>query len=70
MEMPRKDVNGDTEVTLDPEKFESVKYQESDYNNEDVLLEAIKYKAGGMIRDFEFEGILSVAFPCFSCNGA
>ena len=23
-----------------------------------------------MIRDFDFEGILSVAFPCFSCNGA
>ena len=40
--MPRKDVNGETEVTLDPDKFESVKFQESDYNNEDVLIEAIK----------------------------
>ena len=57
-------------MTLDPEKFESVKYQESDYNNEDLLIDTLRSKAGQMVRDFDFEGILSVAFPCFSCNGA
>ena len=70
MEMPRKEVDGQTEVTLDPDKFESIKQQESDYNNEDILLEALRCKAGDLVRDFDFEGILSVAFPCFSCNGA
>ena len=70
MEMPRKEVDGQTEVTLDPEKFESVKYQESDNNVEDLLLTALREKAGQIVRDFDFEGILSVAFPCFSCNGA
>ena len=30
MQMPRNDVDGQTEVTLDPDKFESVRYQESD----------------------------------------
>ena len=70
MEMPKKEVDGQTEVTLDPEKFESVKYQESDYNVDDILLDSLREKAGFLVRDFDFEGILSVAFPCFSCNGA
>ena len=63
MVMPSREVDGNVEVTLDPEKFETFKYQENDYNNEDILLNSIRFKIGQMVKDFDFEGLFTIGFP-------
>ena len=59
------------EVELDPSKFQATHKQETDYNNvDDILLDAVRSKAGMLIKDFDTEGILSIAFPTIFCNEA
>ena len=69
--MPINTVDGKVEVTLEPSKFEATRYQENDYNNhEDLMLDSIITKTGKLIKDFDTEGILSIAFPTVFSNEA
>ena len=53
---------------IDEDRFESVQCQETDYNFNDVIYDSVTFKSRNIIRDFEIDGLLTLAFPCVFSN--
>ena len=70
MQMKKIQEGENTVVEIDLDKIETHKYQENDYNAENIMLDHIKFKCGQIIRDFDLEAVLTLAFPYFFVGGA
>ena len=65
MSMP---IDKENYVVIDEERFESAQCQETDYNFDDVIYDSVTFKSKNIIRDFEIDGLLTLAFPLIFSN--
>ena len=65
MSMPIDDENY---VVIDEERFESAQCQETDQNVDDVIYDSVTFKSRNIVRDFEIDGLLTLAFPWVLSN--
>ena len=42
--------------------------QETDYNSDSITYDSLRFKSQGIVRDFEVNGLFTLAFPWFFIN--
>ena len=53
------------QVIIDDKKIEGAMCQETDYNSDSLTYDSIRFKSEGLVRDFEVNGLFTIAFPWF-----
>ena len=52
-------------VIIDDQKIEGAMCQETDYNFDSLTYDSVRFKSQGIVRDFEVNGLFTIAFPWF-----
>ena len=52
-------------VIIDDQKIEGTMCQETDYNFDSLKYDSVRYQSEGLVRDFEVNGLFTIAFPWF-----
>ena len=53
------------QVIIDDKKIEGAMCQETDYNSDSLTYDSVRFKSEGLVRDFEINGLFTIAFPWF-----